>query len=100
MATLYVTEFSGLGGGRNDDVQAVAGPPLAEQAIAIAGAHGESAAFNAQTSIVRIQPDAFCSVTVGGATPVATTSSARMVPGQTEYYRVSPGDKVSVIANV
>jgi hypothetical protein len=99
MATLYVTEFKGLGGGRNDDVQAVAGPPTAEQVVAIAGAAAASAAFNDATTIVRLQPDAVCSVKIGGTAPVALVTSARMVAGQTEYFRVVPGDKVSVISN-
>jgi hypothetical protein len=97
---MYVTEYAGLGNGQNDTVQAVAGPPLVEQTpVAIGGSSASSAAFGPNTTIVRIHVDAICSVSPGGPTPTATTSSGRMVAGQTEYFRVAAGDKVAVITN-
>jgi hypothetical protein len=100
MTTLYVTEFAGLGSSNNgNDVQAVAGPPIVEQTVGNAGASTQSAAFNALTTLVRLHTDSICSVKIGGTNPVATTSSARMIAGQTEYFRVVPGDKLAVILN-
>ena len=99
MATLYVTEFAGLGSDPNGSVQAVAGPPLAEQTVAIGVSSAASAAFNPATTVVRLHTDAICSFKIGGNAPAATASSARMIAGQTEYFRVQPGDKVAVITN-
>jgi hypothetical protein len=100
MANLRITGFSGLGGGRNDDVQAVAGPPTEEQIVAIGGASAPSAAFAANTTIVRLHAEAICAVYVGGQNPTATAGqSARMLAGQTEYFRVVAGDKLAVIAD-
>lgn len=108
MATLYITEFQALGqaslptyaSGPNGPSQAALQPPVAEQTVAIGGASAASAAFNASTSLVRIHTDAICSVEFGTA-PTATTSTARMVAGQTEYFGVVPGQslKVAVITN-
>ena len=99
MATAYVTEFQGLGSDPNGSVQAVAGPPLAEQTVVIGVGSAQSAAFQPTTTVVRVHVDAICSFKIGGANPVATASSARMIAGQTEYFRVQPGDKVAVITN-
>ena len=48
---------------------------------------------------VRVHADAICSIKFGSA-PVATTANMRLAANQTEYFQVSPGDKVSVITNV
>jgi len=47
---------------------------------------------------VRLHADSVCSV-LFGTNPTATTANARMAAGQTEYFGVAPGMKVSVIAN-
>lgn len=99
MATLYVTEYAGLGSSSGATVQAVAGPPAVEQTVAISGTSAQSAAFGPNTILVRLHTDAICSVKPGGTNPVATASSGRMIAGQTEYFRVTPGDKVAVITN-
>ncbi len=99
MAKMYVVEFAGLGSSNNGtDVQAVAGPPLVEQTpVAIGGTTAASQPFGPNTTIVRIHVDAIASVNVGGA--AATTNSGRMVAGQTEYFRVTPGMVANVISN-
>lgn len=112
MATLYVTEYPVVEplvyaqklGPRNTGTQfalppAAQSPKTAENNVAISGASAASAAFNAKTLLVRVHTDAICSVEVGGSAPVATTASARMIAGQTEYFLVKPGDKLAVIAN-
>ena len=98
MALMYVTEYAGLGQDPNGSVQAVAGPPLVEQTpVTITSASAASVAFGPNTTVVRIHVDAIASVNVGGT--VATTSSGRMVAGQTEYFRVAPLQKAYVISN-
>ena len=100
MATMYVTEYAGLGASDNGDImQAVCGPPLAEQTVAISGVSAACAALQSKTRIVRVHVDVIASVNVGGA--VATTASQRMVAGQTEYFRVIPAasQRINVISN-
>lgn len=101
MANLRITEFGGIGTQDSDAVvQAAAGPPTAEQTVAIGGASAASSAFNANTTLVRLHAEAICAVFVGSTTPKATAgTSARMIAGQTEYFRVLPGDKVAVITD-
>ncbi len=100
MSTLYVTEYPGLGSEPSGpQAQAAVCPPLAEQTVAIGATHAESSAFGSKTYLVRCHADVICSVLVGGKAPVATTGSGRFIAGQTEYFAVTPGDKLSVIAN-
>lgn len=106
MAILYVTEYAELGatigGGRTAQVPME--PPLVEQAIAITAGSTTTAAFNAKTTLVRVETDAICGITFGTA-PTATVASAglgsgRFAAGQTEYRAVRAGAamKVAVIA--
>jgi len=109
MASLYVTEYQGVGQVDPDSTdgntsfkvtaQAPKGPSLAEQKITISGVTTQSAAFNRLTRLIRVHTDVVCSVAVGGANPSATTSSARLAANQTEYFSVDPGDKIAVISN-
>lgn len=100
MATLYITEFSDLSVSfaRGNLAQVVAQPPVVEQTPLAIGVAAQSAAFNANTTLVRLHADSVCSI-LFGANPTATTANARMAAGQTEYFGVAPGMKVSVIAN-
>ena|ERR1035437_7964054 len=99
MAILYVTEFAKLGQQLSlfAMVQAAQQPPVAEQAITFSTV-AASVPFNPATRFVRLQTDGICSISIG-QNPTATTGMARMTAGQTEYYGVRPGDKISVIAN-
>lgn len=112
MATLYITEYSGSGfvasnnGPFNVQIQAPYTPPVASQTLSVSASPSVSAAFqNSQgntgaiTKVVRLHTDTICSVRFG-AIPTAATTDARMVAGQTEYFAVQPGQKVSVILNV
>jgi len=104
MATLYVTEYANIAvlqGGRVTQVPME--PPLVEQAFTFTTTT-QSAAFNAQTTIVRLHTDAICGVTFG-TNPTATAASVglgsgRMVAGQTEYRAVPKGVsyKVAVLS--
>lgn len=100
MSTLYVSEYAGLatGPGRMNQIPLVLEPAKVEQTVAIGGASQPSAAFGADTIVIRVHTDAICSIVIGKA-PVATLVSKRMAADQTEYFGVSPGDKIAVIAN-
>lgn len=104
MATLYVTEYATIAilqAGRVTQVPME--PPLAEQAIAITAGSTTTAAFNAKTTLVRVETDAICGVTIGTA-PTATVvsgglGSGRFAANQTEYRGIpGPGYKAAVIA--
>lgn len=95
-ATLYVTEFKGAPP-TSVYYQAVTAPQLATGVVNITGVSAQSSAFTALTGIVRIHTDTACMIVVGGTNPTATTGSMRLAAGQTEYFVVSPGDKVAVI---
>jgi len=105
MAFLYIAEFSKFGtikaptsSGWGDSAPIAAVPPVAEQKLAIGVGSVPSAAFNAETKMVRLHADDICSIEFGSA-PEATTDNMRMAAGQTEYFGVSPGQKIAVITN-
>lgn len=104
MAKLYIREYDKMGqeiGGSMYRVSAPAEPGVANQTpVAIGGATTQSSAFSARTRVIRVHTDVICSVEIGGTNPVATTDSPRMAAGSTEYFCVTPGDKLAVITNV
>jgi hypothetical protein len=99
MATLYVAEFTGISDTAGGGAQIAETTPIVEQTIAIGGASAPSATFAQTTRIIRVHADSICSISIGNA-PVATTAKMRMAANQTEYFGVSSGDKIAVIANV
>lgn len=99
MARLDVTEYLGLAApGSAFPAQLVMEPCLVDQNVAIGAAAAQSAAFSAQTQIVRLYADVACSVAFGDD-PEATTENRRLAAGMTELVGVKPGQKVSVIAS-
>ena len=95
---LYVAEFT-QPSVYNGNLQPVAYlPALAEQKITISGTSAQSSAFNAKTRMIRVHTSEVCSILVG-SNPTATVSTARLAAGQTEYFEVTPGDKIAVITN-
>lgn len=96
MASLYVTEFSN----RLSASGVPTMPPIAQQKVTFTGTAGVSAAFNVATRTIRVQADGICSVRVfSGATSNATVSDMRLTAGQTEWFAVAPGAKISAITN-
>ncbi len=100
MASLYLTEYGSVGGQHTPIAQS---PIVNAQKLTI-GSETKSTAFKPSTRFVRVHVDAICSIHIGPADTsdtyvAATTSSARMAADQTEYFGVSPGDKLSVISN-
>ena len=98
MAVLYVTEYPHAASDQGKALPVGFGAPIANQTVAIGGGSLQSAAFNANTVLIRVHCDAVCSVLIG-ANPTALTTSARMAANQTEYFGVQPGTKIAVISN-
>ncbi len=96
-ATVYIDEYTA--NKPNTIYPAALTPPVAVQTVAIGGSSAQSAAFNARTVIIRVHADAICSILIGGTNPTATATNARFIAGQTEYFLVTPGDKLAVITN-
>ena len=96
MSTLYIAEFSRLGlAPRGGAVQSPEETPIAEQTVVIGAGSVQSAALNANTSVVRLHSDVVCAVAFGSS-PTATAANRRMAAGQTEYFtvdRMSPAVK-------
>lgn len=99
-ATIALQQVGGLA------AQVPLEPPLAEQAIAITASSVQSAAFNKNTTLVRINIDgtAACAVTFGlnptATVPSAGAGSGRISANGTEYRAVMKGQsyKVAFIA--
>jgi hypothetical protein len=101
MAVLYVAEFQFMGQVPSASGQMAQQAPLAEQTASIGGSSATlTNPFNAKTAFIRVHTDAICSIKVG-ASPTATTSTARMAANQTEYFGVPVGAgwNIAVISN-
>ena len=94
MAKLYVTEFREMNYGA-PDVAA-----LVDQTPVTFTTSTQSAAFAANTTLVRLHTDGICSIAFG-KNPTATTNNLRLTAGQTEYFAVPPGSswKVAAVTN-
>lgn len=100
---LTVTEFSTKGSAQNYAVvpiEVAQMPALTKQNLNFisGGPAVASSAFGASTRLIRVHAKAACSIVVG-ANPTATTDDTPMAANSTEYFGVSPGDKLSVIAS-
>lgn len=100
MAILYITELNAIGGGGNHPVSGGQFPPVAEQTVAIGGGSVQSAVFNKNTTLLRINVDNACSIALG-VNPTALVTSARLAANQTEYFSIPPNSnfKLAVILN-
>src|SRR3981189_1231307 len=100
MAVLYLTELNAIGGGGNHPVSGGQWPPVTEQVVNITGASVQSAVLNNNTTLLRINVDAACSIAIG-PNPIATVIKARLAANQTEYFSIprSLGYQVAVISN-
>jgi len=97
MASLYITEYSGVAG---QHTQVAMTPAVAHQKLTI-GSETDSAVFNANTRFIRVHVDAICSILIENVdtAPTATVGMTRMAADTTEYFGVVPGGKLSVITN-
>lgn len=99
MATLYITELSGLSfDPHGNDVMAPAMPPLVEQTLGISGSSQVSNPFSPSTRYVMLNCDSVCSL-AWGTNPTAAVTAQRMGANETRFYGVIPGQQVAVIAN-
>lgn len=103
MAFLSITELNevqyvGIQGNTGSNLQIAKVPPVAEQKLGVSGASVQSAAFNSATKYVRLYTDIACCV-AWGTNPVAVTTSMPMSAASAEYFGVTVGHKVAVIAN-
>ncbi len=98
MAKVYITEHTKPSVFQGGLLPVAKMAPLTTQTVAIGGASTQSSAFNAKTFMVAVHTDAICSIEFG-SNPTATSNSRRMAANTTEYFEVTPGDKVAVITN-
>lgn len=98
MSNLYIEEYVTSAMGARGGVPAAQQPPIAVQKVDFSGGVAASAPFNPVTGFVRIAADAACSYSFG-TNPTATVDNAQLNANQVEYFGVTAGDKVSVIAN-
>lgn len=89
MSTAYIAEFAQLMPSPvGAQGQIAMQPPLAEQVVTFTGTAGLSAAFNAQTRVVRIHVDGIASILFGTAPTAVAQTNARLAANQTEYFGV------------
>jgi hypothetical protein len=92
MATCKITEYNGVGGMNSGLIQVPTVPALAHQSITFTTATA-SAAFNANTRIVKLYPSADCYVYLCGA----ATVNHEFLKGSTDHWRsVAGGGSVSI----
>jgi hypothetical protein len=102
MAWLNVTEYKGPFVNRATGMPMARAPKVAQNNVQIAGASAQSAAFAATTTMIRVETDAICCIEIGAdptAIVLGATMTQRFVAGQTEYFYVTPGHKIAVIAS-
>lgn len=93
-ASCYVSEFIQSG---DAGIQVAKQPSVDQTAITVSGTSAQSAAFSANTKLIRINCDVVVSFLVG-ANPTATANNARLPTGVVEYFQVS-GGKIAFITN-
>lgn len=97
MSAIWITEFRSLPMDVNGKtVQVAVLPAITTQKVTISGASAQSAAFNADTKLIRINADVLCHF-IAGASPTATTGEARLPADTTEYFGVIAGQKLAAI---
>lgn len=81
-------------------IQAPVAPAVVVQtALDFSGGVQQSAAFGDGTRMIEISCTASCAIKVGGKSPTATADDQFMPAGGLRVYIVTPGDKLSVIAD-
>lgn len=97
MSIMYITEFADVG--KSGGIIPVgAEPSTASQHISFTGTAGQSAAFQNNTSLVRIHVDGISSIAFGTNPTAVANSDRRMISGQTEYYYIPQGQAFKVSA--
>tara|TARA_B100001287_G_scaffold110953_1_gene93538 strand:- start:5264 stop:5533 length:270 start_codon:yes stop_codon:yes gene_type:complete len=73
--------------------------PVTTQKVNSSGSSAASSAFGSNIEYVRVCADADCHIEFG-ISPTATTSKIFLPSKDTEYFKVSEGEKVAVIGSV
>lgn len=66
--------------------------------VSISGSSAQSAAFGANTNIIRVVSTTNCHIAFG-ANPTATTNDSYLPANVVEYFIVTPGQKIAFIQN-
>jgi hypothetical protein len=99
MPTVDITEYQNLANdGLGSRIAAGVEPSRAVRQITVSGVSAQSAAFDTSTKFVRVHTDSTIRIAFG-IDPVASPASQRMPANSTEYYGVTPGIKIAVIAS-
>ncbi len=100
MALLFISEYMKVAiDYRGLPVMAGKEPAIKTQIVAVGAGSLASEPFTSATEFVRLHTDLACNFVFGLPTPTAVKdTSPRMATGQTEFFGVSPGHVVSVIA--
>lgn len=95
---LDVTEYPRLAAdGPGDTVMAGLEPATAQQQVTVGGASAQSQPFADTTRFVRVHTDVACRIAFGSS-PTASATSMRMPANATEFFGVTPGHRIAVIA--
>jgi hypothetical protein len=94
MATRII-EYAGKD--RIDGLPVVPAALTVQTPITASGTSQQSAAFNVSTNMIAVQSDEAVHV-ARAANPTATTSNYKITAGSTQFFTVTPGEKVAIIA--
>ncbi|SRR6266404_1877926 len=97
MSTLYVSEYIDVMHGPGE-VGVGVEPSTDQSPLTFTATHAESAAFAANTKLVRIHTDGIASIKFGTAPTAVANTNKRMTAGQTEYFAVPMGTALKVSA--
>lgn len=99
MAKLYISEYSDVG--HIVSTIPAGAEPSVDQTVTYTTST-QSATLGSGTRLVRVHTDGICSIAFA-ANPTATTSSKRMIAGQTEYFSIPPSQmgllKIAAVTN-
>ena len=96
MANLYIAEFKSVGSRTGGVIPAPYGVPITEQKVSFTTST-QSNHLNGQTSVIRVNVDAECHLSIG-TNPTATTSNMRLIADQTEYFTIPQGSNLKIAA--
>jgi len=98
MPKMYISEFDNLANFPRSGLVTPAAqtPAIVQQMVDYSTSSLQSAVFNEKTRFVRVHVDGVAHV-IFGDNPTATTNSMRMAADQTEYFGVTPGQRLAVI---
>lgn len=101
MPTLDISEYQKLA--KDDDsrqIQAGSEPGIRFQQVAISDRNSQqSQPFNDRTKLIRVHADVACRVAFGDNPSASSTASMRLGAGSTEYFGVTPGQRLAVISS-